>query len=110
VNQVYYSLLNRAIETNGVLETAKELGVTIIAYTPLEEVVKNFWQSIGMTRQIATPALVTTPHLVIRMALYILVPAQGCSFSSVYWSGVSIPPPGLCGPAGHLLPNSIDNP
>jgi len=36
VNQVRYSLLNRAIETNGVMETAKELGVTIIAYTPIE--------------------------------------------------------------------------
>jgi len=36
VNQVRYSLLDRAIESNGVLETAKELGVTIIAYTPLE--------------------------------------------------------------------------
>jgi aryl-alcohol dehydrogenase-like predicted oxidoreductase len=36
VNQVRYSLLSRNIETNGVLETAKELGVTIIAYTPLE--------------------------------------------------------------------------
>jgi aryl-alcohol dehydrogenase-like predicted oxidoreductase len=36
VNQVRYSLLSRGIETNGVLETAKELGVTIIAYTPLD--------------------------------------------------------------------------
>jgi aryl-alcohol dehydrogenase-like predicted oxidoreductase len=36
VNQVRYSLLTRKIETNGVLETAKELGVTIVAYTPLE--------------------------------------------------------------------------
>jgi aryl-alcohol dehydrogenase-like predicted oxidoreductase len=36
VNQVHYSLLCREIETNGVLETARELGVTIIAYTPLE--------------------------------------------------------------------------
>ncbi len=35
VNQVRYSLLSREIETNGVLETARELGVTIIAYTPL---------------------------------------------------------------------------
>jgi aryl-alcohol dehydrogenase-like predicted oxidoreductase len=34
-NQVHYSLLHRDIETNGVLETAKELGVTITAYTPL---------------------------------------------------------------------------
>ncbi len=35
VNQVHYSLLRREIETNGILETARELGVTIIAYTPL---------------------------------------------------------------------------
>ncbi len=35
VNQVRYSLLNREIETNGILETARELGVTIIAYTPV---------------------------------------------------------------------------
>jgi aryl-alcohol dehydrogenase-like predicted oxidoreductase len=35
VNQVHYSLLHRDIERDGVLETAKELGVTIIAYTPL---------------------------------------------------------------------------
>ena len=35
VNQVHYSLIHRDIETNGVLETAEELGITIIAYTPL---------------------------------------------------------------------------
>lgn len=35
VNQVEYSLLDRSIESNGILETARELGVTIIAYTPL---------------------------------------------------------------------------
>ena len=35
-NQVRYSLMDRRIERNGVLETAQELGVTIIAYTPLE--------------------------------------------------------------------------
>lgn len=34
-NQVLYSLLDRSIETNGILDTAKELGITIIAYTPL---------------------------------------------------------------------------
>jgi aryl-alcohol dehydrogenase-like predicted oxidoreductase len=34
-NQVRYSLLDRSIETNGVLDTARELGITIIAYTPL---------------------------------------------------------------------------
>ena len=35
VNQVRYSLLSREIETNGVLDTARELGVTIVAYTPI---------------------------------------------------------------------------
>lgn len=35
VNQVQYSLLHRNIETNGVLETARELGVTIVAWSPL---------------------------------------------------------------------------
>ena len=35
-NQVRYNLLNRRIETNGVLDTAKELGVTIIGYSPLD--------------------------------------------------------------------------
>ena len=35
-NQVKYSLLDRRIERNGVLDTARELGVTIIAYSPLE--------------------------------------------------------------------------
>ncbi len=36
-NQVQYSLLQRKIETNDVLETAKELGITIIAYSPLAQ-------------------------------------------------------------------------
>jgi len=35
VNQMHYSLLQREIENNGVLDTARALGVTIIAYTPL---------------------------------------------------------------------------
>ncbi len=35
VNQMRYSMLSREIETNGVLDTARELGVTIIAYTPV---------------------------------------------------------------------------
>ncbi len=34
-NQVQISLLHRKIETNGVLETARRLGVTLIAYQPL---------------------------------------------------------------------------
>jgi aryl-alcohol dehydrogenase-like predicted oxidoreductase len=35
-NQVHYSLAHRQIESDGTLQTAKELGVTIVAYTPLE--------------------------------------------------------------------------
>ncbi len=35
-NQVKVSLMNRSIETNGVLDAARELGVTIIAWSPLE--------------------------------------------------------------------------
>jgi len=35
VNQVRFSLLDRSIERNGILDTAKELGITLIAYTPL---------------------------------------------------------------------------
>ena len=36
-NQMHYSLLDRRIETSGVLAAAKELDVTIIAYSPLEQ-------------------------------------------------------------------------
>ena len=35
-NQVKYNLLTRDIEDNGVLDVAKELGITIICYSPLE--------------------------------------------------------------------------
>jgi len=36
-NQVQYNLLNRKIESNGVMEMAKKLGITIIAYSPLAQ-------------------------------------------------------------------------
>lgn len=36
-NQVKYSLLDRRIEQNEILDTAKELGIAIIAYSPLEQ-------------------------------------------------------------------------
>ena len=36
-NQVWYNLLRRRIETNGILETARELGVAIIAFSPLAQ-------------------------------------------------------------------------
>ena len=37
VNQVQYSLLHRNIESNGVLEAAQNLEVTILAYSPLAQ-------------------------------------------------------------------------
>jgi aryl-alcohol dehydrogenase-like predicted oxidoreductase len=36
-NQVRYSLLDRRIESNGVMDLAKKLGITIIAYSPLSQ-------------------------------------------------------------------------
>lgn len=36
-NQVKYSLLDRRIEENGTLDRAKDLGISIIAYSPLEQ-------------------------------------------------------------------------
>jgi aryl-alcohol dehydrogenase-like predicted oxidoreductase len=36
-NQMPYSLLNRRIETRGILDAARELGITIIAYSPLAQ-------------------------------------------------------------------------
>jgi aryl-alcohol dehydrogenase-like predicted oxidoreductase len=36
-NQMLYSLLDRRIENSGVLDAAKELGITIIAYSPLAQ-------------------------------------------------------------------------
>ena len=37
VNQVQYSLLSRKIETQNILFTAQDLGVTILAYSPLAQ-------------------------------------------------------------------------
>lgn len=37
VNQMQYSLLARDIERNGVMATARELGITILAYSPLAQ-------------------------------------------------------------------------
>ncbi|MEI7499604.1 MAG: aldo/keto reductase [Bacteroidota bacterium] len=53
-NQVQYSLLNRKIESNGVLDTAKELGITIIAYSPLAQglVTGKFHDSPGLLKNI----------------------------------------------------------
>ncbi|WNS45684.1 aldo/keto reductase [Paenibacillus sp. MMS20-IR301] len=36
-NQVKYNLLHRSIEQNGTMDAAKELGISIIAYSPLQQ-------------------------------------------------------------------------
>jgi aryl-alcohol dehydrogenase-like predicted oxidoreductase len=36
-NQVRYSLLDRRVERNGILETARDLGISIISYSPLAQ-------------------------------------------------------------------------
>jgi len=36
-NQVEYHLLNRKIELNGLLDTCREMGITLIAYSPLAQ-------------------------------------------------------------------------
>jgi aryl-alcohol dehydrogenase-like predicted oxidoreductase len=36
-NQVHYSLLNRPVEKNGLLTRCQELGIRLIAYSPLEQ-------------------------------------------------------------------------
>jgi aryl-alcohol dehydrogenase-like predicted oxidoreductase len=50
-NQVRYSLVDRGIESNGILAAARELGVTLIAYSPLG-------QGILSGRFHADPALI----------------------------------------------------
>lgn len=37
VNQVKYSLLSRKVERKGIVDTAKQLGVTLLAYSPLAQ-------------------------------------------------------------------------
>ena len=56
-NQVKYSLLDRGVESNGVLDAARELGVSIIAYSPLEMglLTGKFHENPGLLRR--TPFL-----------------------------------------------------
>lgn len=56
-NQVHYSLLHRKIERNGVLKAAKELGITIIAYSPLAQGVLTgrFHDDPGSVQRIQGP-------------------------------------------------------
>jgi aryl-alcohol dehydrogenase-like predicted oxidoreductase len=53
-NQVRYSLLDRRIESNGVMDLAKKLGITIIAYSPLAQglVTGKFHDNPGLLKSI----------------------------------------------------------
>jgi len=52
--QVRYSLLDRSIESNGVMDLAKKLGITIIAYSPLAQglVTGKFHDNPGLLKNI----------------------------------------------------------
>jgi aryl-alcohol dehydrogenase-like predicted oxidoreductase len=56
-NQVKYSMLDRRVERNGILETAKELGIAIIAYSPLEQGILSgkFHKNPELVRSIKGP-------------------------------------------------------
>jgi aryl-alcohol dehydrogenase-like predicted oxidoreductase len=62
-NQVRYSLLYRGIETSGMLAAAKELGVTIIAYSPLAQGILSgkFHRDPGLIRARSGPRKYFTP-------------------------------------------------
>ena len=51
VNQVQYSLLHRNIESNGVLEAAQNLEVTILAYSPLAQGLLTGKYTVGSDRK-----------------------------------------------------------
>jgi aryl-alcohol dehydrogenase-like predicted oxidoreductase len=55
-NQMRFNLLDRSIERNGVLDAAKKLGVTIIAYSPLAQGVLTgrFHEDPGAGRKVST--------------------------------------------------------
>ena len=55
-NQVRFNLLDRRIESNGILESAKKLGVTIIAWSPLAQGVLTgrFHEDPGALRKVSS--------------------------------------------------------
>jgi len=106
-NQMQYSLVHRRIETDGTLETARELGVTIVAYTPLgsgllsgkyhkhPELLKNkslIWRSRMQRRLEASRPLVAALEEI--AANYQATAAQVALNWLIYYSGeivVTIP-------------------
>ena len=62
-NQMEYSILNRRIESNGVLEAAKKLNISIIAYSPLA-------QGIVSGKFHNNPDLITKMHRLRKQKFY----------------------------------------
>lgn len=56
-NQVKYNLLDRNVETNGIIDTAEEMGVSIIAYSPLAQglLTGKFHQDPNLIRKRSGP-------------------------------------------------------
>jgi len=56
-NQIHYSLLRRKAERNGTMDAAKELGISIIAYSPLDQGVLTgrFHEDPSRVRTLAGP-------------------------------------------------------
>jgi len=87
-NQVEYSLLNRKIEKNGLLKACQELGITIIAYSPMAKGVlsgkytpKN--PPRGFRSATYTPGLLTRAQLLINQLKKIGADHGGKSASQV---------------------------
>ena len=76
-NQIRYNLIDRKPEQNGVLETARELGVTIIAYSPLSQgiLTGKYHRDPALVRSLKGPRkllprfrrLETTKHVIDRL-------------------------------------------
>ena len=87
-NQVEYSLLNRKIEKNGLLKACQELGITVIAYSPMAKGVlsgkytpKN--PPRGFRSTTYTPGLLTRAQLLINQLKKIGTDHGGKSASQV---------------------------
>lgn len=103
VNQVEYSLLKRSIETNGILETAQELGVTIVCWGPLASGLlsgnyhkdpKNFASMPLVRRRRLRPRVERTQPLIDALneiaQKYSVVPAQVALNWLIHFNGESV--------------------
>ncbi|HUX98668.1 MAG TPA: aldo/keto reductase [Candidatus Deferrimicrobium sp.] len=65
-NQVHYSLVHRNIEKNGLLETAKELGIKIIAWGPLEQGVLTgkYHKDLSLAKNVSFIRRRITPNII----------------------------------------------